>query len=85
MSQIKMEYIQRVWIMYTIVSYLNFLTVKELHNEKERHFIVWTAKLNQHKGILIPKFECKDTLLWKRGSSFVSREDENLWIASRPI
>ena len=81
-----MEYTQRVWIMYIIVFSLNFLTVKELSTE--RHFIVWAAKINQHicsKGILIPKFESKDMLLWKRGSSFVFTEDENLWIASRPI
>ena len=42
------------------------------------YFTVWTAKLNQHKGILLPKFEFKDMLLWKRDSSFVSTEDENL-------
>ena len=43
--------------------------------------IVWAAKLNQHiyfKGILISKFGSRDLLLWKRGSYFVSTEDENL-------
>ena len=81
-SHVKMKNTQRVWIMYIIVFSLNFFfTAKELSTE--RHFIVWTAKLNQHKGILIPKFESKDMLFWKRGSSFVSTEDENLWIASR--
>ena len=69
--------------MYIVVLPLNFLDVMELSTE--RHFTVWTAKLNQHKGILISKFESKDMLLWKRGSSFVFTEDENLWIASRPI
>ena len=47
-----MENSQSVWIMYIIVFSLIFLAVKELSTE--RHFIVWTAKLNQHKGILIP-------------------------------
>ena len=65
---------------------LNFLTVKELNTEK--HFIVWADKLNQHvyyKGIMTSKFESKNMVLWKRGSSFVSIENENLWIASRRI
>ena len=79
-----MENSQRVWIMCIIVFSLNFLTVKELNTE--RYFFVWTAKLNQHvyyKGSMTFKFESKDKLLWKRGSSFVFTEDENLWIASR--
>ena len=79
-----MENSQRVWIMHTIVFSLNFLTVSELSTE--RHFIVWAAKLNQHtyhKGILTSGFESKDMLLWKRGSAFISTEDENLWINSR--
>ena len=70
--------------MYIIVFSLNFLTVKKLSTE--RHFIVWVAKLNQHvcyKGILTSKFESKDMLLWKRSSTFVSTEDENLWIPPR--
>ena len=74
-----MKYTQRVWIMYIIVFSLNFLTMKELSTE--RNFIVWAAKLNQpiyFKGILIPKFESKDMLLWKSRSSFVSTEDENV-------
>ena len=69
-----MENSQIVWIMYIVFS-LNFLTVKELSTEK--HFIVWAAKLNQHryfKGIMTLKFGSKDMLLWKRGSSFVSTE-----------
>ena len=81
-----MENLQKVWIICIIVLSLNFLTVKELSTE--RHFIVWAAKLNQYvyyKGILTSKFESKDVLLWKTGFSFVSTEDENLWIASRPI
>ena len=81
-----MEYTQKVWIMYIIVFSLNFLTVNELSTE--RHFIVWAAKLNQHvyyKGIMTSKFGSKDMLLWKRGSSLVSTEDENLWIASRLV
>ena len=76
-----MEYIQRVWIMNIIVFSLNFLTLKEQNTE--RHFFVWAAKLNQHKGILTLKFECKVMLLWRRGSSFVFIEDENLWIKKR--
>ena len=83
-SHVKTEYRQGVWIMYIIVFSLNFLTVNELSTE--RHFIVWAAKLNQHiynKGILTSKFGPKDLLLWKRVSSFVSTEDENLWIPSR--
>lgn len=70
--------------MYNIMFSLNFLTVKELSTQ--RHFIVWGAKLNQHiyyKGIMTSKFGSKDMLLWKRGSSLVSTEDEDLWIASR--
>ena len=59
--------------MYSIVFSLNFLMVKELRTE--RHFIVWTAKLNQCKGILTSKFGCKDLLLWIGGSVFVSTED----------
>ena len=80
-----MENSQRVWIMYSIMFSLNFLTVKELSTE--RHFIVWAAKLNQHlyyNDILTSKFKSKDMVLWKRGS-FVFTEDENLWIASIPI
>ena len=69
--------------MYIIVFSLNFLTVKEL--SAERHFIVWAAKLNQYKGILTSEFESKDMLLWKKGSCFVSTEDENLWINYRLI
>ena len=70
--------------MYIIVLSLNFLTVKQLSTE--RHFIAWAAKLNQQiyfKGILASKFGPKDLLVLKRGSSFVSTEDEYLWIASR--
>ena len=69
--------------MYNIV-FLNFLTVKELSTKG--HFIVQTAKLKKHvyyNGILTSVFCSKDTLLWKRGSSFVSSEDENLWNPSR--
>ena len=65
--------------MYIIVFSLNFLTLNELSTE--RHFIVWAAKISPHicfKGILISKFGFKDTLLWKRGSAFVSTEDRNL-------
>ena len=65
--------------MYTIVFSLNFLTVNELSTE--RHFLVQTAKLNQHiylKGILTLKFEFKVMLLWIKGSTFVSTEDESL-------
>ena len=40
----------------------------------ERHLILGTAK----KGILTLKYGSKDMLLWKRGSVFVSTEDENL-------
>ena len=68
-----------------IMYFLKFFTVKELNTE--RYFIVWAAKLNQQiyfKGILNSKYGSKDMLLWKRGSSFLSTEDENLWIASRP-
>ena len=39
--------------------------------------VLGTDKVNQHKGILTSKFESKDMLLWKRGSAFVSK-DENL-------
>ena len=70
--------------MYTIMFSLNILTVKELSTE--RHPIVWDAKLNQpiySKGIFTSKFVFKDMLLWKRGSSFVSTEVENLWNPSR--
>ena len=45
----------------------------------ERYFIVWAAKLNQHafyKGILTSEFVSKDMLLWKKGSAFVSTEEE---------
>ena len=42
----------------------------------ERHLILGTAK----KGILTLKYGPKDLMLWKRGSAFVSTEDENLWI-----
>ena len=80
-----MEYTQRVWIMCIIVISLKFLTMNELSTK--RHFIVWAAKLNQHvyyKSIMTSKFGSKDMLLWKRGY-FVFTEDENLWIASRPI
>ena len=78
-----MENSQRVWIMYIIVLYLNFLTVNELSTE--RHFIIWTAKHVYYKGIKTSKFRSKDMLLWKRVSSLVSAEDENLWIASRLV
>ena len=56
-----MEYTLRGWIMYIIVFSLNFLTGKEL--SKERHFIVWTAKLNQHvyyKVIMTLEFGSND-------------------------
>ena len=81
-----MKYTKRVWIIYSIVFSLNFLTVKE--SSTQRHFIVWAAKLNQHiyfKGIWTSEFGSTELLLWKRVSSFVSTEDENLWISSRPL
>ena len=62
----------------------NFLTLNELTAEKQ--WIAKAAKLSEHiyfKGILILNFVSKDILLWKRGSVFISAEDENLWIASR--
>ena len=79
-----MDNSQRLWILCIIVFSLKFLTVKELSTE--RRFLVWAAKLNQHgyyKGIMTSEFGSKDMMLWKRGSSFVFTEDENLWIASR--
>ena len=77
-----MEYTQRIWIMYIIVFSLKFSTVKEIRTK--RHFIVWAANLNQHIcGILNSKFGSKNMLLWKRGSTFVSTGDENLWFPSR--
>ena len=81
-----MENLQRVCIMYITVFSLNFLAVKEI--SIEGHFIVCPAKLNQnayYQYILTSEFESKDMVLWKRGSSFVSTEDENLWIHSRLI
>ena len=45
----------------------------------ERYLILGTAK----KGILTLKYGPKDFMLWKRGSAFVSTEDENLRIDSR--
>ena len=80
-----MENSQRAWILYIIVLSLNFLTVKELCTE--RHFIIWTAKLNQnghHKGIMTSEFWSKNIMLWK-SSSFVFTENETLWILSRQI
>ena len=80
-----MENTQNLDYVYYCV-FFEFLTVKELSTE--RHFIVWDVKLYQHKyykGIMTSKFGSKDTLLWKRGSSLVSTEDENLWIASRLV
>ena len=65
--------------MYTIVFSMNFLTA-------ERHLIPRTAKLNRQiylKVILISNYGSKDMLLWKRGYTFVSTEDENLRIPSR--
>ena len=65
--------------MHIIVFSLNFLTA-------ERHLFLGIAKLNQHiyfKGILTSVFESEDMSLWKRGSAFISTEDENLWIPSR--
>ena len=70
--------------MYIIVLSLRFLTVYELSTE--RYFIIQAVKLNQYiyfKGILTSKFGSKDILLWKRGSAFVSTEDEKLWTPSR--
>ena len=61
-----MKFTQRIWIMYIVFSF-GFLT-------GERHLILGTAK----KGILTLKYVSKDLLLWKRGSAFVSTEDENL-------
>ena len=52
----KMEYTQRVWIMYIIAFSLKFLTA-------EKHLFLGAAKLNQYKGILTLKFESKDMLL----------------------
>ena len=63
--------------------FFGFLTVNELTAEK--YLIVKAAKINQHKGILTSEFGTKDMFLWKRNSSFVSTEDENLWIHSRLI
>ena len=37
------------------------------------------------KGILTAKFGSKDMWLWKRGSDFVSTEDEKLWFLSKLI
>ena len=65
-----MEYTQRVWIMYTIVFSLNFLTVNKLSTE--RHFIV--------NPNMSSKFGSKGMLLWKRGSTLVSTEDTKLLI-----
>ena len=49
-----------------IVFSLKFLTVKELGTQ---HIYF--------KAILTSEFESKNMLLWKRGSSFISTEDEN--------
>ena len=70
-----MENIESRLCIYTTVRSLNFLTVNEL--TAERHLIVGAAKLNQHKGILTSKFGSK-YVAWKRGSAFVSTEDEKL-------
>lgn len=56
--------------------FFGFLTINELTAEK--HLIVKAAKLNQHESILTSKFGSKDMLLQKRGSVFVSTEDEEV-------
>ena len=66
------------------VYYCGFFEFFDCEGAKYRE--TWAAKLNQHiyfKGILTSEFESKNMLFWKRGGSFVSTEDENLWITSR--
>ena len=75
-----MENTQTLDYVYYCVSF-EFLTVNELSTR--RYLIVRDANINQCKGILTSEFGSKDILLWKRGSIFVSTEDENLWINSR--
>ena len=57
--------------MYIVFSF-GFLT-------GEKHLILKTTK----KGVLTLKYGTKDMLLWKRGSDFVSTEDESVWNHSR--
>ena len=69
------------YVYYFVFSEL--LTVNEITTQ--RLFIVLTAKVNQYiyfKGILTSKLGSQDLLSWKR-DSFVSTEDENLWIPSQ--
>ena len=68
-----MDYIQCLDYVYYCV-FFQFLTVKELSNQ---HICF--------KGIMSSEFGSKNWLLWKRGCSFVSTEDENLWNPSRTM
>ena len=69
------------------VYYCVFFEFFDCEGAKYREtFHCMAEKLNQHvyyKSIMTSKFGSKNMVLWKRGSSFVFTEDENLWIASR--
>ena len=80
-----MENTQRILILYAAMFSLNCLNTEEGATAAKRYLLINAAELIQDRyfeNILASKLKSKGMLLWRRDFSFVSTENERLWIYS---
>ena len=80
-----MKNIQRVWILYVIMFFLNCLNAEEGATAAKRCLFINAAELIQDRYFeitLTSKLKSKCILLWRKGFAFVSTGNERLWIHS---
>ena len=80
-----MENTQRILILYAIMLSLNCLIAEEGVTAAKRLLFINAAKLTQDRyfeNTLASKLKSKGMLLWRRDFTFVSTENERLWIYS---
>ena len=80
-----MENTQRILILYTIMLSLNCLNAEEGATAAKRLLFINAAELAQDRyfeNTLASKLKSKGMLLWRRDFTFVSTENERLWIHS---
>ena len=80
-----MENTQRILILCVIMLSLNCLNAEEGATAAKRYLLINAAELIQDryfKNTLVSKLKSKGMLLWRRDFTFVSTENERLWIYS---
>ena len=80
-----MENTQRILILYAIMLSLNCLIAEEGTTAAKRYLLINAAESIQERyfeNTLASKLKSKDMILWRRDFTFVSTENERLWIHS---